>query len=65
MSDNIRDLLQKALDDARPTKGSSAKPERSQGGGKGAKIVSPDDERGTKYPGDIPNPLDGTYKGCF
>lgn len=64
MSDKIRDLLQKAVEDALPEKPSTRKPERSQGGGKGG-IVSPQDERGTKYPGDIPNPLDGTYKGCF
>jgi hypothetical protein len=62
MSDKIRDLLQKAVEDARPKP--SEKPERSPRNGKGG-IVSPQDERGTKYPGDIPNPLDGTYKGCF
>ena len=62
MSDKIRDLLQKSVEDARPKP--SGKPERAPGSGKGG-IVSPQDERGTKYPGDIPNPLDGTYKGCF
>lgn len=65
MSDKIRDLVQKAVEDARPAKSSTGKTDRSQSGGKGARIVSPQDERGTKYPGDIPNPLDGTYKGCF
>jgi hypothetical protein len=28
-------------------------------------IVSPRDERGTRYPGDFPNDLGGTYRGCF
>jgi len=28
-------------------------------------ILSPRDERGTPYPGDIPNPLGNLYKGCF
>lgn len=28
-------------------------------------VVSPRDERGTPYPGDFPNPLGRTYRGCF
>jgi hypothetical protein len=28
-------------------------------------IVSPRDERGTPYPGDFPNDLGRSYRGCF
>lgn len=28
-------------------------------------VVSPRDERGTRYPGDFPNDLGRTYRGCF
>ena len=28
-------------------------------------VLSPRDERGTRYPGDFPNPLGNLYKGCF
>ena len=28
-------------------------------------IVSPRDERGTRYPGDFPNDLGNVYRGCF
>lgn len=30
-----------------------------------SRIVDPDHERGVPYPGDIPNPLAGKYRGCF
>ena len=64
MSDNLRDLLQKAVGDQRGDR-ASGKSDRSSKGEKTGRIVSPDDERGTSYPGDFPNPLDGTYHGCF
>ena len=28
-------------------------------------ILSPRDERGTRYPGDFPNDLGHLYRGCF
>jgi hypothetical protein len=28
-------------------------------------VVSPRDERGTRYPGDFPNDLGRHYRGCF
>lgn len=28
-------------------------------------VVSPRDERGTRYPGDFPNDLGNYYRGCF
>jgi hypothetical protein len=28
-------------------------------------VISRRDERGLPYPGDWPNPLAGTYRGCF
>jgi hypothetical protein len=28
-------------------------------------VVSPRDERGTPYPGDFPNDLGRSYRGCF
>ena len=63
MSDTLRDLVQKAVRDQRgdrsPATPHPAKSDKAPG------IVSPDDVRGTPYPGDIPNPLDGTYHGCF
>jgi hypothetical protein len=60
MNDPLRDLLQKAVGDhvkSRPS-------DKSQPGDK-SRIVSPDDERGTPYKGDFPNPLDGKVPGCF
>lgn len=64
MSDNLRDLLQKAVGDQRGDR-SSGKPDGAAKSDKSSRIVSPEDERGTPYPGDFPNPLDGTYHGCF
>lgn len=61
MNDPLRDLLQKAVGDQVKDR-SSGKPQK---GDKSSRIVSPDDERGTPYPGDFPNPLDGKVPGCF
>ena len=30
-----------------------------------AEVLSPRDERGTRYPGDFPNDLGHFYRGCF
>ena len=63
MSDKLRDLLDKAAGDQRPDRASGA--DRLPKNPASSRIVSPQDERGTPYPGDFPNPLDGTYPGCF
>ena len=34
-------------------------------GRKSSRIVDPGSEHGVPYPGDIPNPLAGKYRGCF
>lgn len=61
MNDPLRDLLQKAVNDH----GKDRSPGKPQQAEKSSRIVSPDDERGTPYKGDFPNPLDGKVPGCF
>ena len=61
MNDPLRDLLQKAVGDHVKTS-SAGKPQKGE---KSTGIVSPDDERGTPYKGDFPNPLEGKVPDCF
>lgn len=61
MNDPLRDLIQKVVGDRVKDRSS----DKSQKSDKSSRIVSPDDERGTPYPGDFPNPLDGKTPGCF
>ncbi len=52
----------KLVEEAR--RGESA-PATAESGGSSNGILSPRDERGTRYPGDFPNDLAQYYRGCF
>ena len=51
--------------DSTSTKSVEPKVKNPKSTSNGEGIISPRDERGTPYPKDWPNPLDGTYRGCF
>ena len=52
----------KLADQARRGEPTSMVDQRDEARGE---ILSPRDERGTRYPGDFPNDLGRSYRGCF
>ena len=61
---SLLELLRRARLAEQVLRGEIAHPEASRAPAHG-EIVSPRDERGTPYPGDFPNPVGGSYRGCF
>ena len=61
---SLLELLRRARLAEQARRGEAVEHEESRAGSQ-TEIVAPRDERGTPYPGDFPNHLGGSYRGCF
>jgi hypothetical protein len=64
-SPSLLELLRRAKLAEQARRGETVREAREGTRESPGEIVDPRDERGTPYPGDFPNDLGGTYRGCF